>query len=116
MVERVERLDFVFSSLGDPTRRDILQRVSKKSLNIGEIARYYPVSFAAVAKHIQVLARARLVTKTRQGKLQVVSINAAPLNSAMRYLEQYRPLWEQRLDRLGAFLESTTRGRDHETD
>ena len=116
MVERMGQLDSIFSSLGDPTRRDILQRVAKKSLNIGELARSYPVSFAAVAKHIQVLAQARLVTKTRQGKLQVVSINAAPLNSAMRYLEQYRPLWEQRLDRLGAFLESTTKGRDHEAD
>ena len=110
MVERVKQLDSIFSSLGDPTRRDILQRVSRKSLNIGEIARSYPVSFAAVAKHIQVLTHARLVTKTRQGKLQVVSINSEPLNSAMRYLEQYRPLWEQRLDRLSAFLESTTKG------
>jgi DNA-binding transcriptional ArsR family regulator len=116
MVERMKLLDSVFGSLGDPTRRDILQRVARKSLNIGEIARSYPVSFAAVAKHIQVLAQARLVTKTRQGKLQVISINAAPLHSAVRYLEQYRPQWEQRLDRLGAFLESTTEGRNRETD
>lgn len=116
MVERIEQLDSVFSSLGDPTRRAILQRVAKRSLNIGEIARSYPVSFAAVAKHIQVLAQARLVTKTRQGRLQIVSINAAPLNSAMRYLEQYRSLWEKRLDRLGAFLESASKGGDLDTD
>jgi DNA-binding transcriptional ArsR family regulator len=115
MVERM-RLDSIFNSLGDPTRRDILQRVAKKSLNIGEIAKPYPVSFAAVAKHVEVLAQARLVTKTRQGKLQVVSINTACLSSAMSYLEQYRPLWEQRLDRLGTFLGSAIKGHDHETD
>jgi DNA-binding transcriptional ArsR family regulator len=107
MVERIEQLDHVFASLSDSTRRDILKRIAKRSMNIGQVAQPYPISFAAVAKHVDVLVRAHLVTKTRQGKEQVIILNPKTLAAANRYLEQYREMWEQRLDSLDQYLKKT---------
>lgn len=115
MVERAAALTLVFACLSDPTRRDILRRVAKGRLAVGEIADAYPISFAAVARHIEVLARAELVRKQRQGKHQLISLNPGPLGSASRYLERYRGLWEQRLDRLGSHLKASSRGHDDGT-
>ena len=117
MVERVDRLSVVFGSLSDATRRDILKRIKKRSMNIGQIAEPYSISFAAVAKHVEVLVRAHLVTKTRQGKEQVIALNPASLAAANRYLEQYREMWEERLDSLDHYLKKTqTKGQNDGTD
>lgn len=105
--DQLDQLDNVFASLGDPTRRDMLKRIGNRSMNIGQIAQHYSISFAAVAKHVDVLARARLVTKTRRGKEQLVTLNPAPLAAASDYIEQYRDMWEQRLDSLGRYLNKT---------
>jgi DNA-binding transcriptional ArsR family regulator len=110
MVEYSAQLDDVFASLCDPTRRDVLKRVGAKSMNIGEIARHYTISFAAVAKHVDTLARSNLVTKTRSGKEQIVALNPAPLAQASLYLDQYRHMWEQRLDALGRYLNNEPKG------
>ncbi|HEU5114470.1 MAG TPA: metalloregulator ArsR/SmtB family transcription factor [Candidatus Paceibacterota bacterium] len=104
MVEQAYRLNAVFGSLSDPTRRDILKRLSRRSSSVGEIARHYDISFAGIAKHVDVLSRAGLVTKTRQGKEQIVEIVPEALANANGYLETYRNLWERRLDRLDAYL------------
>ena len=99
-------LNDVFASLSDPTRRDILKRIEKKSMNIGQIAQHYSISFTAVAKHVDVLARAHMVSKTRRGKEQVIALNPAPLAAASHYIEQYREMWEQRLDSLDRYLKA----------
>jgi len=104
MVERTLELDSIFGSLSDPTRRDILKKVSKKSLSVGEIAAHYSLTFAAIAKHVEVLQRAKLVTKTRRGKEQIVSIAPDTLVAANHYLETYKQLWEERLDSLDIYL------------
>ncbi len=104
MVEHNNQLDSVFGSLSDPTRRNILKLVSKKSLSIGEIATHYPLTFAAVAKHLNVLHNAGLITKTRHGKEQIVSITPKTLAAANHYLESFEELWKKRLDRLDRFL------------
>jgi len=109
MVERTDALDAVFGALSDPTRRDILKRVSKKSMSIGEIARHYELTFAAVAKHLVVLERAALVTKTRQGKEQIVTIAPLALAAANTHLEYYRELWQGRLESLDQFLRTLNR-------
>lgn len=106
MVERVAQLDLVFGALSDVTRRDILRRVAKKELSVGEIASSYDISFAAVAKHLVVLEKARLVTKRREGKLQVAALAPAALSDAAKHLERYRDIWESRLDRLEKYLET----------
>lgn len=104
MVEQKNELDSVFGSLSDPTRRDILKRVRKKSLSVGEIARHYKLTFAAVAKHLDVLHRAKLISKSRRGNEQIVSISPSALAAASKYLGAYQQLWENRLDSLGNYL------------
>lgn len=106
MVEQVYNLDAVFSSLSDPTRRDILGRLSNGSLSVGEIAKHYDMTFAAISKHLKVMERAKLVIKKRRGKEQIVHISPRALASADEYLEFYKRLWEQRLDSLDIYLES----------
>jgi DNA-binding transcriptional ArsR family regulator len=106
MVEHTSELDAVFGSLSDPTRRDILKRLSKKAMSVGEIAKYYDLTFAAVAKHLDVLEHAGLVIKTRQGRSQVVTIAPKTLATANSYLENYRDLWENRLNSLGKYLKT----------
>jgi DNA-binding transcriptional ArsR family regulator len=104
MVECTLSLDSVFSSLSDPTRRDILKRVSGRELSVGEIAQHYSLTFAAVSKHLKVLERANLIAKKRRGKEQMVSVVPQTLKEADEYLESYRQLWEERFDRLDALL------------
>jgi len=105
MVEYTMNLDTVFGSLADPTRRDILRRVARREQSVGQIAQHYDLTFAAVSKHLQVLEKAKLVTKRRRGKEQMVNIAPGALASADEYLEQYRELWERQLDRLEDLLE-----------
>ena len=107
MVEYTIDLDSVFASLADPTRRDILRRVSRQQLSVGEIARPYGLTFAAVSKHLKVLERARLIVKQKRGKEHVVHIAPQTLKSADDYLQFYRQLWESRLDSLESYLKES---------
>jgi DNA-binding transcriptional ArsR family regulator len=72
---------------------------------VGEIAAPYDISLAAVSKHLIVLEQARLVTKRREGKLQIVGFSPAALGDASKDLERYQDIWESRLDRLARYLE-----------
>jgi DNA-binding transcriptional ArsR family regulator len=105
MVEHNAQLDLVFGSLSDTTRRDILRRVARQELSVGEIASSYDISLAAVSKHLVVLEKAQLVTKRREGKLQVAALCPAALTDASKHLDRYRDIWESRLDRLEKYLE-----------
>lgn len=106
MVEQRNELDSIFRSLSDPTRRDILKKVSKKNMSVGNIAVHYQLTFAAVAKHLDVLQRAKLISKTRRGKEQIVSISPSTLAAANNYLETYKQLWKNRLDSLDQYLKT----------
>ena len=106
MVEHIHTLDSIFGSLSDSTRRDILRKVSKKSLSVSEVATHYPLTFAAIAKHLEVLRRAGLITKSRRGKEQIVSIAPSALAAASKYLENYEELWKNRLDNLDTYLKT----------
>jgi DNA-binding transcriptional ArsR family regulator len=105
MVERQMRLDSIFGSLADPTRRDILKRVSRRELSVGDIAKPYDLSLQAISKHLVVLEKAKLIRKRRRGREQFVSVSPPALKDASEFLEKYRELWEGRLDRLEAFLQ-----------
>jgi DNA-binding transcriptional ArsR family regulator len=100
MVERTLRLDAIFASLADPTRRDMLSRLAQKEQSVGQLAAHYDISFAAIAKHLTVLERARLVSKRKDGKKQIVSLAPDALKTADEYLEQYRLLWQGRFNKL----------------
>lgn len=96
----------IFRSLADPTRRDILRRLRPGEQTVGALANHYELTFAAVSKHLQVLERAKLVHKRRMGREQRVGLSPAGLGHADKYLEQYRGLWEERLDKLENYLKS----------
>ncbi len=106
MVEYTINLDSVFSSLADPTRRDILNRVSRESQSVGELAEVHKhLSFAAVAKHVAVLEDADLVIKKREGRYQIISVNPKALKQAATVLEKYKILWEARFNALDNLLQ-----------
>ncbi len=106
MVKQARRLNVIFASLADPIRRDILQRVSasKKELSVGEIAQPYPVSLAAVSKHLKILEKAELIIKERYGKELRVHLSPAAFKDAAVYLKHYEKLWSARFDRLERYL------------
>lgn len=97
-------LNTVFNSLSDPTRRDILLRVSSQKLSIGELAKPYNMSFAAVAKHVAVLESAKLVIKHKSGKLQLVTVSPNTLKLAQAHLSSYEKMWRSRFDALDELL------------
>ena len=92
--------DQVFSALSDATRRDIVRRAIDADEGVAELASHYPMSFAAVQKHVAILERAGLVTKRRIGRRKVVRTNLAGLLVARRLLDQYEELWRGRVARM----------------
>ena len=92
--------DDVFSALADATRRDIVLRALSGHEGVAELARHYPMSFAAVQKHVAVLERAGLVTKQRVGRRKVVQTNMDALRHVRGLLDQYEALWRGRIDRM----------------
>jgi DNA-binding transcriptional ArsR family regulator len=104
MVDYALDLNSIFASLADATRRDILKRVAKKALSIGEIAKPYRLTLAAVSKHLMVLQKAKLIIKQRQGKEQIVRLSPLALKDASDYLRHYEAIWNKRFDSLDKLL------------
>ena len=96
--------DRMFGALADATRRDIVRRAIDGQEGIFELAGHYPMSFAAVQKHVVILERAGLVTKERTGRRKVVRANLEGLRIARRLLDQYEELWRGRLARMTDLL------------
>lgn len=107
MVEYAINLDLVFQSLADPTRRDILAQVSRTSLSIGEIAKQYDLTFAAVSKHLKVMEKAKLIIKQRRGKERIVSAAPSTVKDASEYLKRYEAMWNERFDALDSYLQES---------
>lgn len=105
MVESNAALDLIFGALADATRRDILKRVSAAEYTIGELAKPYAMSLAAIAKHINVLEKAGLITKHRSGKEKVVRIMPEAIETAAAHLTEYEKLWSDRFDALEKLLQ-----------
>src|SRR5918912_115294 len=96
-----DRADRVFRALADPTRRDIVSRTMRAEHSVSGLARRYPMSFAAVQKHVAVLEAAGLVTKRRRGREVVVTGNVETVREAGRVLEQLEAVWRGRVARIG---------------
>ncbi|MEO5927354.1 MAG: metalloregulator ArsR/SmtB family transcription factor [Patescibacteria group bacterium] len=104
MTSTTLQLNSIFSALADPTRRDILKRVGKKELPVGEVAKPYKLTLAAISKHLKVLEEAKLILKRRQGKQQLVHASPAAIRDASAFLKLYEAEWTDRFDRLEAYL------------
>lgn len=100
----VDRLSLTFGALADPTRRAILARLAKGGATVSELAAPFDMSLPAVSKHLKVLERAGLVSRGREAQWRPVALDAAPLKEIDGWVERYRAVWEQRLDRLDEYL------------
>jgi DNA-binding transcriptional ArsR family regulator len=92
--------DLVFAALADATRRDIVLRALSGHEGVAELAGHYPMSFAAVQKHVAILERAGLVTKHRVGRRKLVRTDIEALRLARGLLDEYEALWRGRIDRM----------------
>jgi DNA-binding transcriptional ArsR family regulator len=113
----VDQLDAVFGALADPTRRAILSRLTNGEASVLELAEPFSVSQPAISRHLKVLERAGLITRTRQATARLSHLRAEPLRQATVWLAGYREYWEESYERLDELLpvlqqEATDRSRN----
>ncbi len=99
-----DRLSATFTALADPTRRAILARLVTGEASVKELAQPFDMSLQAVSKHLKVLERAGLIARGREAQWRPCRIELKPLKGVDDWLESYRRLWEERLDRLDVYL------------
>jgi DNA-binding transcriptional ArsR family regulator len=101
-----DRLSSTFAALADPTRRAILARLALGETAVGELAKPFAISGPAISKHLKVLERAGLIARGREAQWRPCRLQPAALKDVDHWLERYRRLWEERLDRLGDYLQN----------
>ena len=104
--------DRIFGALSDATRRDIVRRAIDGEEGVAELAAHYPMSFAAVQKHVAILERAGLVSKHRSGRRTVVRTNLTGLRAARRLLDRYEELWRGRVERMSQLIDDSPKEAD----
>ena len=107
MLNYQSELDRTFQALGDPTRRAIVERLAAGPASVSELAAPLPMSLPAVMLHLKVLQDCGLVISEKQGRVRTCRIDPLKLSLAERWVGERRRMWEQSLDRLGAFLDET---------
>jgi DNA-binding transcriptional ArsR family regulator len=104
MLSQRVHVDRVFHALGDPTRRAIVEKLSRGPTSVSKLAKPLEITLAAVVQHLQVLEESGLVRTEKAGRVRTCSIETRGLTVAERWIDERRSLWETRLDRLGKFL------------
>jgi DNA-binding transcriptional ArsR family regulator len=99
-----DNLSATFAALADPTRRAILARLASGEASVTELAKPFEMSMPAVSKHLKVLERAGLIARGREAQWRPCRLEAGPLKNVSDWVEDYRVIWEQRLDRLDEYL------------
>jgi DNA-binding transcriptional ArsR family regulator len=100
-----DHLTQTFSALADPTRRAILARLINGEASVTELSKPFDMSMPAISKHLKVLERAGLIARSREAQWRPCRLEAKPLKQVSDWVEEYRQIWEQRLDRLDAYLQ-----------
>jgi len=100
MVKYENQLDAVFTALAHPARRAMLAQLSKGDATVGELAQPFDMSLPAITKHLKVLERANLISRSKSAQWRRCRLEAAPLKTASSWIEEQRKVWEARLDRL----------------
>jgi DNA-binding transcriptional ArsR family regulator len=108
-----DHLNQTFAALADPTRRSMLAQLSKGEANVSDLAEPFlkDMSLPAITKHLQVLEKAGLITKTRQAQWRPCKLNGDAFKDVADWMEQYRVFWEESFDRLDAYLKTVTSKR-----
>ena len=104
MLNQIARLDGVFHAVADPTRRVMVERLSRGPASVSELAQPLAMSLPAVIQHLQVLEASGLVRSEKAGRVRTCRIDAPALQAAEQWIGERRATWERRLDRLGEFL------------
>jgi len=100
----VDNISIIFAALADPTRRAILERLSKGDTNVTELAEPFAMSMPAITKHLKVLESAGLISRGRDAQRRPCHLEPTPLQEISVWVEQYRELWDSRLDQLENYL------------
>lgn len=106
------RTDLLFHALSDATRRDIVRVVLNDEQSVSDLARRYPMSFAAVQKHVAVLERAQLIVKHRRGRERIVRCRIETVREVNELLDEFETLWRDRLQRFGDVLAEHQQGEN----
>lgn len=111
-----DKLSITFSALADPTRRAMLARLSMGDANVSDLAKPFlkDMSLPAITKHLKVLEKAGLITKTREAQWRSCKLNTENLKEVDEWMEQYRQFWEESFDRLEEYLKSVTEEKEKE--
>jgi DNA-binding transcriptional ArsR family regulator len=104
MVKYEAQLDAIFLALAHPARRGMLARLGKGEATVGELAKPLHMSLPAVTKHLKMLERAKLISRSKNAQWRPCRLQEAPLMSASGWIEEQRKLWESRMDRLESYL------------
>ena len=102
-----DSLNRAFAALADPTRRAIIARLASGEATVNELAKPFDITQPSISKHLKVLERAGLISRSRAAQTRPCRLEAAPLKEVANWVEVYRNLWEESFDRLDAFLQST---------
>jgi DNA-binding transcriptional ArsR family regulator len=111
MPSAAAHLDLTFQALADPTRRDMVERLSRGPASVSELARPYAMSLAAVVQHLAMLEESGLVRSEKVGRVRTCRVEPAALSLAEQWFDQRRVEWDQRLDRLGEYLQRSPDGK-----
>ena|SRR5579863_2632725 len=104
MTSSTDPLSRTFSALADPTRRAILAKLATGDTSVKDLAQPFAMTQPAITKHLKVLESAGLIRRGRSAQWRPSSLEAAPMEAALNWIEQYRVFWEQRFDRLDQYL------------
>ncbi len=99
-----DHLSNTFAALADPTRRQILANLQKGEVSVTELAKPFAMSLPAITKHLKVLERAGLISRSREAQWRPARLEVGPLKEASDWIDKYRKLWEERFDRLDEYL------------
>jgi DNA-binding transcriptional ArsR family regulator len=108
-----ERLNRTFAALADPTRRAMLDRLSRGEMSVTELAEPFDMSLPAISKHLKVLERSGLIARGREAQIRPCRLNAAPLKEVAEWIEHYRHFFEESFDRLDAYLNQLQTRKKH---
>jgi len=113
-------LSITFGALADPTRRAILSRLAAGEFSVNELAAPFKMSLPAISKHLKVLERSGLISRSREAQWRPCRLKAKPMKEAVDWLQEYRRFWEESFDRLDDYLhklqakeKNLTKGKDH---
>jgi len=104
MLNQDPSLDLMFQALADPTRRSMVERLSRGPASVSELAKPLPISLPAVVQHLQVLEQSGLVKSEKVGRVRTCTLDSGALSLAEQWINERRTQWVRRLDRLGEFL------------